>query len=111
MAEPDDKGPRFSTASHPGRASIDSISPGVARTEATASHLTNANRACILFGILIASWAYGLDNTLRQTYQSLAVNALNANAQLATLTVVKAVIGAAAQVRDYYGSDLKTNGQ
>ena len=104
MAEPDDKAPRFSTASHPDRASFDSVSPGVARIEATAEHLTTANRTCILFGVLIAAWAYGLDNTLRLTYQSLAVNALNANAQLATLTVVKAVIGAAAQVSDYFGS-------
>lgn len=107
MAEPDDKAPRFITASHPDRASFDSVSPGVARIEATAEHLTTTNRACILFGVLIAAWAYGLDNTLRITYQSIASNALDANAQLATLTVVKAVIGAASQVSDYFKLDLE----
>lgn len=101
MADPDDKAPRFSTASYPDRASFDSVSPGVARIEATAEHLTTANRAWILFGVLLAAWAYGLDNTVRGAYQSIAVNALNANAQLATMSVVRAVIGAAAQVRDY----------
>jgi hypothetical protein len=110
MAEPDDKAPHFSTASHPDRASFDSVSPGVARIEATAEHLTTTNRACILFGVLIAAWAYGLDNTIRITYQSIASNALNANAQLATLTVVKAVIGAASQVSDYFELDLEGEG-
>lgn len=98
MAEPDDKAPRFSTASHPDRAFFENISPGVARIEATAEHLTAANRTFILFGVLLAAWAYGLDNTLRTTYQSMASNALNANAQLATVAVVKAIIGAATQV-------------
>ncbi|KAF1927595.1 MFS general substrate transporter [Didymella exigua CBS 183.55] len=99
MAEPaDDKSARLSTISQPVRTSLDSVSPGVARIEATAEHLTTANRACILFGVLLAAWAYGLDSILRTAYQPLAVNALKANAQLATVTVCRAVIGAAAQV-------------
>lgn len=98
MAEPDDKAPRFSSASYPNRASFDEASPGAARIGAVAEHLTINNRACILFGVLLAAWAYGLDNTLRGSYQSIAANALNANVQLATITVVRAVIGAATQV-------------
>lgn len=98
MAEPDNKAPRFSTTSQPVRASFDSVSPGVARIEATAEHLTTTNRVWILIGVLLAAWAYGLDSTLRTSFQPLAVDALNAHSMLATVTVVRAVIGAAAQV-------------
>jgi hypothetical protein len=100
MAEADDKVPRFSTTSQPVRASFESVSPGVARIEATTEHLTTANRACILFGVLLAAWAYGLDSTLRTTFQPLAVDGLHAHSMLATVTVTRAVIGAAAQVSD-----------
>lgn len=106
--EPDDKALRFSTASQRSRASLDSVSPGVARIEATAEHLTTANRTCILFGVLLAAWAYGLDSILRSAYQPLAVNALKANAQLATMTVVRAVVGAASQVNDLRSWAMKT---
>lgn len=97
MAEPHDKAPPLSSASHLNSASLDEISPGATHIEAVAEHLTTTNRACILFSVLIAAWAYGLDNTLRGSYQAIAANALNANAQLATISVVRAVIGAAAQ--------------
>ncbi|KAJ4370191.1 ferrioxamine B transporter [Didymella sp. IMI 355093] len=97
MAEADDKALRFSTTSQPVRTSFESVSPGVARIEATTEHLTTANRAFILFGVLLAAWAYGLDNTLRTTFQPLAVDGLHAHSMLATVTVTRAVIGAAAQ--------------
>ena len=106
-AEPNEKAPaspRYSTSSQPNRVSTDTISPGVARIEATVEHLTNANRVCIFFGVLLLAWAYGLDNTLRGTYQPLAVNALNAQSLLATVTVIRAVVGAAAQVSDICSS-------
>jgi hypothetical protein len=76
----------------------DNVSPGVARIEVIAQHLTPANRICIFFGVLLIAWAYGLDSTLRVAYQPIAVNALHAHSLLATVTVVRAVIGAAAQV-------------
>lgn len=101
MTEPDDKAPRFSTTSQTLRASFDNVSPGVTRIEAIAEHLTTANRTYILFGVLIAAWAYGLDSTLRSSFQPLAVDALNAHSMLATVTVTRAVVGAAAQVSDY----------
>lgn len=101
MTEVDEKAspsPPYGDSEQCGRASIDTISPGVARIEATVEHLTSTNRACIFFGVLIIAWAYGLDSTLRVAYQPIAVNALNAHSLLATVTVVRAVIGAAAQV-------------
>lgn len=106
IAEPNEKvppSPRFSINSRTNRASIDSVSPGVARIEATVEHLTSANRAWILFGVLLIAWAYGLDGTLRVAYQAIAVDALEAHSLLATVTVVRAVIGAAAQVSHFRG--------
>ncbi|KAJ4366720.1 ferrioxamine B transporter [Ascochyta clinopodiicola] len=100
MVDTDEKVPpslHYSDGERDGRASIDTVSPGVARIEAIAEHLTSANRAWILFGVLLTAWAYGLDSTLRVAFQPIAVNALNAHALLATVTVVRAVIGAAAQ--------------
>ncbi|KAF2628569.1 siderochrome-iron transporter Sit1 [Macroventuria anomochaeta] len=100
MPELDEKAPpspRYSTTSQPNRAPFDTVSPGVARIEATAEHITLANRVWIFFGVLLIAWAYGLDSTLRVAYQPIAVDALNAHSLLATVTVVRAVIGAAAQ--------------
>jgi hypothetical protein len=82
------------------RMSLDTISPGVARIEATVEHLTSANRACIFFSVLLIAWAYGLDSVLRVAFQPIAVNALQAHSLLATVSVARAVIGAAAQVDD-----------
>ncbi|KAJ8115876.1 hypothetical protein OPT61_g2568 [Boeremia exigua] len=93
----DSRSPRYSISSHSNNASANTTSPGVARVRAAAEHLTTANRACIIFGVLLVSWAYGLDNTLRTAYHAGAMNALHAQALLATVSVVKAVIGAAAQ--------------
>ncbi|KAF9692777.1 hypothetical protein EKO04_009071 [Ascochyta lentis] len=100
MVETDEKAPtslHYSDDDQHGRASMDTISPGVARIEATVNYLTSANRKWILFGVLLIAWAYGLDSTLRVAFQPIAVNALNAHSLLATVTVVRAVIGAAAQ--------------
>lgn len=91
--------PRYSTTSLPNHTSVDTVSPGVARIEATTSHLTRANRVCIFLSVLLLAWAYSLDNTLRPAYQTMAVSGLNAHALLASVSVVRAVIGAAAQVR------------
>lgn len=99
--ECDEKGPatpRYSFTSQFNRHSDEAVSPGVARIEAAAEHLTTANRACILFGVLLVAWAYGLDSTMRTSYQTLALNALDAQALLATVSVVRAVISSVTQV-------------
>jgi SIT family siderophore-iron:H+ symporter-like MFS transporter len=101
MVEFDEKAlpsPWYSDSEQGGRASTDSISPGVARIEATVEHITTANRVWIFFGVFLIAWAYGLDSVMRIAYQPIATSALNAHSLLATVTVVRAVIGAAAQV-------------
>jgi SIT family siderophore-iron:H+ symporter-like MFS transporter len=60
----------------------------------------------MFFGVLLLAWAYGLDSTLRSAYQPIAVSALNAHALLASVSVVRAVIGAAAQVGHKFGAVL-----
>lgn len=44
-------------------------SPGVARIEAINAHLTSADRWFLGFGVLLIAYAYGLDGTIRYTYQ------------------------------------------
>lgn len=44
-------------------------SPGVARIEAINAHMTFANRILIGFGVFLIAYAYGLDSTIRYTYQ------------------------------------------
>jgi SIT family siderophore-iron:H+ symporter-like MFS transporter len=60
----------------------------------------------MFFGVLLLAWAYGLDSTLRSAYQPIAVSALNAHALLASVSVVRAVIGAAAQVGHKFSAVL-----
>ena len=101
MAEVDEKASptsHYSDNDQDRHVSIDTVSPGVVRIEAIVEHLTPANQACIFFGVFLIAWAYGLDSTLRVSYQPIAQDALNAHSLLATVTVVRAVIGAAAQV-------------
>lgn len=82
MVEVDEKASptsRLSNSDEDGHIAIDTVSPGVARIEATVEHLTSANQACIFFGVLLIAWAYGLDSILRVAYQPIAVSALNAH--------------------------------
>lgn len=44
-------------------------SPGVARIEAINAHLTLTNRICLFIGVFLIAYAYGLDGTVRYTYQ------------------------------------------
>lgn len=102
-AEGEEKGsasPRHSISSHFDRQPEDTVSPGVARIEAAAEHITTVNRACILMSVLLMAWAYGLDSTLRSTFQPRGLNALNGQAMTATASVVKSVISVATQVGD-----------
>ena len=77
---------------------IDTVSPAIERIEATLPHVTYANKLWVFFGIFLVSYAYGLDSILRYSYQPIAVSSLGDHSLLATVSVVRAVIGAAAQV-------------
>ncbi|KAJ4353159.1 ferrioxamine B transporter [Ascochyta clinopodiicola] len=72
-------------------------SPGVARIEALNAHTSPINRCFIFFGLFIVAYAYGLDGTLRGTYQPYATAGFQTHSTLATINVLRSVIAAAAQ--------------
>ena len=72
-------------------------SPGVARVEAISSQITRVDRVFLFLGVFIVAYAYGLDGTLRYTYQPYATASFSTHSLLATVNVLRAVIAAAAQ--------------
>lgn len=72
-------------------------SPGVARVEALAAILTLPDRIAIFLGVFLAAYAYGLDGTLRGTYQVHATGSFGEHSLTATVNIIRAVIGAATQ--------------
>lgn len=76
---------------------IGSKSPGVARIEALNAHMSLTNRCCIFFSLFLVAYAYGLDGTLRYTYQPYATSSFSTHSTLATINVLRSVIAAAAQ--------------
>ncbi|RDL40882.1 putative SIT1-Transporter of the bacterial siderophore ferrioxamine B [Venustampulla echinocandica] len=72
-------------------------SPGVARIEAISSQLTLTDRIFLFLGIFLISYAYGLDGTVRYTYQATATSDYASHSLLSTVNVLRAVIAAAAQ--------------
>ncbi|KAH7392045.1 siderochrome-iron transporter-like protein Sit1 [Phaeosphaeria sp. MPI-PUGE-AT-0046c] len=76
---------------------IGAKSPGVARIEALNAHTSLINRCCIFFGLFLVAYAYGLDGTLRYTYQPNATADFKTHSTLATINVLRSVIAAAAQ--------------
>ncbi|KYK57404.1 hypothetical protein DCS_04413 [Drechmeria coniospora] len=72
-------------------------SPGVVRVEALASCITFTDRILIFVGIFLVAYAYGLDGTLRYTYQPIAASSFGQHSLQATVNVVRSVIAAAAQ--------------
>lgn len=79
------------------RAVRDIKSPGVARVEALASCITFSDRIFIFLGIFLVAYVYGLDGTLRYTYQTYATSDFGQHSLLSTVNTVRAVIAAAAQ--------------
>ena len=61
-------------------------SPGVARIEALNAHTSLVNRCFIFFGLFIVAYAYGLDGTLRGTYQPYATAGFETHSTLATIS-------------------------
>jgi MFS transporter, SIT family, siderophore-iron:H+ symporter len=83
-------------------------SPGVARIEAVSSQLTLADRIFLFIGVFLIAYAYGLDGTVRYTYQATATSDYALHSLLATINVLRSVIAAAAQptaakVADVFG--------
>jgi SIT family siderophore-iron:H+ symporter-like MFS transporter len=73
-------------------------SPGVVRIEALAAHITFYDRIAIFFSVFLIAYAYGLDGTLRYTYQPTATSDFGGHSLLATVNTIRAVVAAAAQV-------------
>ena len=72
-------------------------SPGVVRMEALAAVLTLYDRIAIFIGVFLVSYAYGLDGTLRGTYQPTATNSMGTHSLTSTVNIIRAVIGAGTQ--------------
>lgn len=47
----------------------DDLSPGVARIAAINRNLTRGDRIAVFIGVFLIAYAYGLDGTIRSTYQ------------------------------------------
>lgn len=72
-------------------------SPGVRRIEAISAQFRPADRFLFFFGIFLIAYAYGLDGTIRFTYQPEALASFKTHSLLATVNVLRGVIAAAAQ--------------
>lgn len=72
---------------HPPTTLLGAKSPGVARIEALNAHTTFTNRCFIFFGIFLIAYAYGLDGTLRGTYQPYATAGFQEHSTLATISM------------------------
>lgn len=72
-------------------------SPGVARIEAINEVLTRKDRLFLFIGVFFIAYAYGLDGTVRYTYQATATADMGHHSLLATINTLRAVIAAAAQ--------------
>ncbi|KAG9231975.1 MFS transporter [Amylocarpus encephaloides] len=81
----------------PGAHILGSKSPGVARIEAVNSQLTFIDRIFLFFGVFLIAYAYGLDGTVRYTYQATATSDYALHSLLSTINVLRSVIAAAAQ--------------
>ncbi|WWD08493.1 hypothetical protein V865_006605 [Kwoniella europaea PYCC6329] len=83
-------------------------SPGVRRIEIIASCFTTWHRWVLFISVFLVAYSYGLDGTVRYTYQATALSELGTSSQISTVTVVRSVVAAAAQpayakISDYFG--------
>ncbi len=75
----------------------DAKSPGVQRIEIVSSQYGKTGLAFLYLSIFLVSYAYGLDGTIRYTYQAYATSSYATHSLLSTVNVLRGVIGAAAQ--------------
>ncbi|KIH90013.1 MFS transporter, SIT family, siderophore-iron:H+ symporter [Sporothrix brasiliensis 5110] len=88
--------------------SLHAQSAGVTRMEALAAVLTRTDRVFLFFGVFLVAYAYGLDGTVRYTFQTYATASYAQHSLLAAINVLRSVIAAAAQptaakVADIFG--------
>ncbi|OAQ61767.1 siderochrome-iron transporter (Sit1) [Pochonia chlamydosporia 170] len=74
-----------------------STSPGVRRMEAVAQHINLPGRVILFVGIFVVAYVYSLDISLRYAYQPTATDSFSTHSLLATISVLRSVIAAAAQ--------------
>ncbi|KIW21092.1 hypothetical protein PV08_01671 [Exophiala spinifera] len=79
------------------RPSAKSMLPGVVRVEAVASQLTTTNRWILFTYVFLFGFSYGLDALVRTTYVTYATVSFGSHSLLATVNVIKGVVGAAIQ--------------
>ncbi|CAK7220297.1 ferrioxamine B transporter [Sporothrix curviconia] len=72
-------------------------SAGVTRIQALSSVLTLKDRIALFFGAFLVAYAYGLDGTVRYTFQTYATASYSEHSLLAAINVLRSVIAAAAQ--------------
>ncbi|KAK7421268.1 ferrioxamine B transporter [Neonectria magnoliae] len=72
-------------------------SPGVIRIQAISSAITTKDRVFIFLGVFLVAYAYGLDGTLRSTFQPYATSSFANHSLVSTVATLRAVIAAAAQ--------------
>ncbi|KAI0010223.1 major facilitator superfamily transporter [Xylariaceae sp. FL0662B] len=79
-------------------------------TPATAAKfsITRTERATLFFGIFLVGYVYGLESQVRSTYQPYATSSFSLHSRLATINVLRSVMGIAAQptvakVADVFG--------
>ncbi|CAK9786879.1 putative Siderochrome-iron uptake transporter [Cutaneotrichosporon oleaginosum] len=87
---------------------VETKSPGVRRIEAISSCFTSWHKWTLFISIFLVAYAYGLDGTLRYTYQNFATASWSNQALISTLNVIRAVVAAAVQpayakISDYFG--------
>ncbi|KAH7029809.1 major facilitator superfamily domain-containing protein [Microdochium trichocladiopsis] len=88
---------RASESSDDSHAKVSYKSPGVIRVEALTSVMTTVDRWFVFFSVFLVAYAYGLDGTLRYTYQNYATAEFEDHSLLSSVNVLRAVIAAAAQ--------------
>lgn len=89
--------PRASESSDGTHDKLNDKSPGVIRVEALSSVMTTFDRYLVFFSVFLIAYAYGLDGTLRYTYQNYATADFEEHSLLSSINVLRAVIAAAAQ--------------
>ncbi|KAI5868707.1 MFS transporter [Durotheca rogersii] len=81
---------------------------GVERISAISAAFTPSLKVFLFLGIFLVAYAYGLDATLRGTYQTFATNSYSHHSLLGTMNTVRAILAAAiqpayARVADKFG--------
>ncbi|KAI1085569.1 major facilitator superfamily transporter [Whalleya microplaca] len=74
----------------------------------TKFQITRTERAVLFFGIFLVGYVYGLESQVRSTYQPYATSSFSLHSRLATINVIRSVMGVAAQptvakVADVFG--------